>query len=173
MSEKQPGEETRSEGATTAGGLLEQHDPISWRFYTYGLDEHGDPLFSFWMNIAPNTGVCIYDRNAGAGKWLSTRHSDDDYEGQPPSDELKAVLRDIVGAGGSVDGDRVQSLPDHEEYFFRVVHGTIDQKGKAPNELMAFLMEVAGTELELVELNDENAQSGERTEIATDSQQDT
>ena len=130
-------------------GLLDYHDPESWRFYVYGSDDAGDPLFSFWMNTGPNTGVCIYERNAGAGKWLSTDHGDDEYQGQPPSEELKSVLRDVVGTGGSVAGERVHSLPEHEAYFFRVIHGTIEQKGKAPEELMAFLMEIAGTELRI------------------------
>lgn len=128
-------------------GLLAHHDPVGWRFYRYGEDDNGDPLFSFWMNVDDNTGVCIYERNAGAGKWLSTHHDDEEYSGLEPSDELEELLAEICGTGGSVDGSRVEALPDHESYFFRVVHGTIEQKGRAPEELMAYLMDVTGTEL--------------------------
>lgn len=130
--------------------LLEYHDPESWRFYRYGTDADGEPLFSFWMNINENTGVCLYERNQGAGKWLSTHHDDEEYEGEPPSDELKDILREAVGTGGSIDGERVQDLPDYERYFFQVVHGTIEQKGRAPKELMLFLSEIAGTNLKIV-----------------------
>lgn len=131
--------------------ILEYHEPQSWRFYVYGEDDAGDPLFSFWVNLSDDTGVCLYERNQGAGKWLSTHHSDDEYQGVPPSDELKDILADIVGTGGGVDADRVHALPDHERYFFQVVHGTIEQKNYAPPELMEFLIEVAGTELRLAD----------------------
>lgn len=130
--------------------ILDHHDAVSWRFYTYGEDDNGHPLFSFWMNVGQETGVCIYDRNGGAGMWLSTDHADDEYTGRPPSEGFKDVLRDIVGTGSSIEAERVEQLPDHEAYFFRVIHGTIEQKGKAPDELMAFLMEVADTELRIV-----------------------
>lgn len=131
--------------------LLDYHEPESWRFYRYGTDDEGEPLFSFWMNIGPNTGVCLYERNQGAGKWLSTQHDDEDYDGEPPSDELKDILAEIVGTGGSVEGERIHALPDHERYFFQVVHGTIEQKGRAPDELMLFLSQLAGTDLKIVE----------------------
>jgi hypothetical protein len=127
--------------------LLDHHEPESWRFYRYGEDDEGEPLFSFWMNINDSTGVCIYDRSSGM--WLSTHHDDEEYQGQPPSDELKAVLRDVMGTGGFVDADRVHALPDHERYFFQSVHGTIEQKGKAPDELLAFLSQLAGTEVRI------------------------
>lgn len=127
--------------------LLDHHDPVGWRFYVYGEDDNGEPLFSFWMDVDDDTGVCIFERNQGAGKWLGTHHDDEDYSGLDPSDELEGVLRDICGSGGSVDGARVEALPDHESYFFRIVHGTIEQKGRAPEELMAYLMDLTGTEL--------------------------
>lgn len=133
----------------TDKGILQHHEPESWRFYVYGEDEEGEPLFSFWMNTGPNTGVCIYSRNQGAGKWLSTAHDDDEYSGQPPSEELKDALRDVMGTGGSIDAERIHSLPDHERYFFQAVHGTITQKGKAADELLRFLSQIAGTEVTL------------------------
>lgn len=129
--------------------ILEHHEPASWRFYRYGEDADGEPLFSFWMNLDDNTGVCLYERNRGAGKWLSTHHDDEEYEGQPPSEELKRVLRDVMGTGGSVDAGRVHALDDYERYFFQVVHGTIEQKGSAPDELFVFLSEIAGTEVRI------------------------
>lgn len=128
-------------------GLLQYHEPESWRFYRYGEDENGDPLFSFWMNINDSTGVCIFERNQGAGKWLGTHHDEEEYQGEPPSEELKSVLRDAIGTEGSVSGERVHALPDYEQYFFRVVHSTIEQKGKAPDELLAFLSQLAGAEV--------------------------
>jgi len=127
--------------------LLDHYDPDGWRFYHYGSDADGEPLFSFWMDVDDDTGVCIYERNAGAGKWLSTDHSDDEYAGVEPSDDLKAVLRDLVGEG--VDGDRVESLVDYERYFVQVVHGTIEQKGDAPPELLAFLEAITDTGLKI------------------------
>ena len=129
--------------------LLDYHEPESWRFYRYGVDEAGEPLFSFWMNIDDSTGVCIYDRSGGHGMWLSTHHDDDEYQGQPPSDELKAVLREVIGPDGYVEGDRVTALPDHERYFFQAVYGTIEQKGTAPPELLRFIEHVVGSEVRL------------------------
>jgi len=126
--------------------LLDHHDPESWRFYHYGSDDDDEPLFSFWLNIDDDTGVCIYERNAGAGKWLSTDHSDDEYTGVEPSDELRAVLGDLLDGG--IDADRLESLVDYERYFVQVVHGTINDRGHAPPELVAFLEDVAGSELE-------------------------
>lgn len=129
-------------------GLLDNHEPESWRFYVYGADEDGDPLFSFWMNIGSNTGVCIYERNQGAGKWLSTAHSDEEYQGRPPSDDLNDVLRDLTDPDGDgVSAERVDALPDHERYFVQVVHGTITQKDKASEELLRFLGDLLGTEV--------------------------
>lgn len=130
-------------------GLLTHHDPVSWRFYVYGKDDDGEPLFSFWMNIGPETGVCIYERNQGAGKWLSTHHGDEEYTGRPPSDELEELLGEVVGTGGGIAAERVHDLPDHERYFFQVIHGTIEQKGRAPPELMQYLMDITGTELRI------------------------
>jgi len=129
--------------------ILDEYEPESWRFYRYGTDEDGEPLFSFWMNIGPNTGVCIYDRNGGVGKWLSTHHDDEEYSGQPPSDELKAVIRAAIGDGHGVESGRIESLPAHERYFFQVIHGTIEQKGKAPQELLRFIEHVVGHEVRL------------------------
>lgn len=130
------------------GGILSEHDPVSWRFYVYGKDDAGDPLFSFWMDLDDDIGVCIYERNQGAGKWLSTRHDDEEYQGRPPSDELLDVLEDLV-IGDGVEGWRVTDLPNHERYFVQIVHGTIEQKGRAPPELLEFLSQVCGTEVRL------------------------
>lgn len=130
--------------------LLDHHEPQSWRFYYYGDDEEGDPLFSFWMTVDDTTGVCIYERNNGAGKWLSTDHDEEEYAALEPTAELKDVLRAAVDPDGQgVDVSRVESLPNYEQYFFQVVHGTIEQKHKAPEELMAFLEAICGTELRI------------------------
>lgn len=133
----------------TGRGLLQYHEPESWRFYRYGEDEDGDPLFSFWMNIDDDTGVCIYERNNGVGKWLSTEHAPEEYTGQPPSDELKQVIRDAIGDGPGVRPGAVKALPDHEEYFFRAVQGTIEQKGKCAAEILRFIEDVVGNEVRL------------------------
>ena len=129
--------------------LLDHHEPESWRFYRYGEDDEGEPLFSFWMNIGPNTGVCLYERNQGHGKWLSTAHDEEEYSGDPPSEELKQCIRDSIGDGPGVRREDILSLPDHEEYFFRSVHGTIEQKGKAPEELLRFIQHVVGNEVRI------------------------
>jgi len=72
------------------------------------------------------------------------------YYGRPPSEGLKSTLRDIVQPrDGGVDTDRVHELPDHERYFFQVVHGTIEQKGTAPEELLRFLSQIAGTDFRI------------------------
>jgi hypothetical protein len=133
----------------TEDGLLQYHDPESWRFYVYGEDEDGEPLFSFWMNITDNTGVCIYERNEGDGMWLSTDHDYEEYSGQPPTDDFKQVIRDAIGDGPGVRREVVQTLPDHEEYFLRVILGTIEQKGKAPPELLRFIEHVVGSEVRI------------------------
>jgi hypothetical protein len=130
-------------------GLLQFHEPESWRFYVYGEDDEGDPLFSFWMNLTDNTGVCIYDRSGGTGKWLSTAHDDEEYTGQPPTADLKAAIRDSIGDGPGVRTEDIQALADHEAYFFRVMHGTIEQKGRAPDELLSFIEHVIGNEVRL------------------------
>lgn len=133
--------------------LLDHHEPQSWAFYYYGDDESGDPLFSFWMNVNETTGVCIYERNNGAGKWLSTDHDEEEYAAIAPTDELKAALRAAVDPDSEgVKTDRVEYLPSYERFFFQVVHGTIEQKHKAPEELMAFLEEVCGRALEIAEV---------------------
>lgn len=129
--------------------LLDHHEPESWRFYRYGADDEGEPLFSFWMNIGPNTGVCLYERNQGHGKWLSTAHDEEEYSGEPPSEELKQCIRDSIGDGPGVRREDVLDLPDYEEYFFRSVHGTIEQKGKAPEELLRFIQHVVGNEVRI------------------------
>jgi hypothetical protein len=130
--------------------ILDHHDPQSWRFYYYGDDDNGDPLFSFWMTVDDTTGVCIYERNSGAGKWLSTDHDEEEYAAMRPTEELKDVLRAAVGPDSKgVDTSRVESLPNYEQYFFQVIHGTIEQKHKAPEELLAFLEEICGTELRI------------------------
>lgn len=130
--------------------LLDNHEPQSWAFYYYGDDEDGDPLFSFWMNIDKTTGVCIYERNSGAGKWLSTDHNEEEYAAIAPTDELKEVLQAAVDPDSDgVDAERVGSLPNYEQYFFQVVHGTIEQKHKAPAELMAFLEAICGRPLRI------------------------
>lgn len=131
------------------GGILRHHEPESWRFYTYGYDDAGDPLFSVWMNIGPNTGICIYDRNEGHGKWLSTELTDEEYSGQPPSEDLKQVIRDAIGDGKGVRAEDVEDLPDHEEYFFRTIHGTIEEKGCAAPELLRFIEHIVGSEVHL------------------------
>ena len=130
--------------------LLDHHEPESWRFYRYGTDDDGKPLFSFWMNIGPNTGVCIYERNQGAGKWLSTGHEDDEYTGEPPSDLLKEIIRGAIGQDSrGAPAERLDDLPDYEQYFFRSVHGTVEQKGKAPDELLRFIEHCVGTEVHI------------------------
>jgi hypothetical protein len=129
--------------------ILSHHIPAGWRFYVYGEDDAGDPLFSFWMETASGHVVCLYERNEGHGHWLSTTDDDEDYEYERPSEELEALLGEVAGTGGAVDGARVESLPDHESYFFRLVHGTIEQRGRAPNELLAYIGECAGTEVHL------------------------
>lgn len=130
-------------------GLLGHHEPESWRFYVYGEDDDGEPLFSFWMNIGPNTGVCIYERNQGHGKWLSTAHDDDEYSGQPPSEGLKECIRDMVASERGVSMDRMRALDAHERYFLRSVHGTVEQKGHAPDELLRFIEHCVGGEVRL------------------------
>jgi hypothetical protein len=131
-------------------GILRNHSVESWRFYVYGEDDEGEPLFSFWMNTGPNTGVCIYERNQGAGKWLSTVHDDEEYTGKPPSDLLKEVIRGAIGQDTrGVPAERMHDLPDHERYFFQVIHGTIEQKGKAPDELLRFIEHVVGNEVRI------------------------
>lgn len=127
--------------------LLDHHEPESWRFYVYGSDDAGEPLFSFWMNIGPNTGVCLYERNGGEGKWLSTHHDDEEYQGQPPSEDLKEVLRDLIR--DEVAAERVHDLPDHERYFVQSVHGTLAEKGKIPDELLRFLEQLTGSTLRI------------------------
>jgi len=130
--------------------LLDHHEPESWRFYRYGEDEEGDPLFSFWMNINDSTGVCIYDRSGGNGMWLSTAHDDEEYTGQPPSDLLNDVIRGAIGQDTrGVPAERVEDLPDYERYFFRAVAGTIEEKGKAPDELLRFIEHVVGREVHI------------------------
>lgn len=125
-------------------GLLQYHDPVGWRFYRYGEDADGEPLFSFWMNISIDTGVCVYERNAGEGKWLGTSHEPDEYEGEPPSSELKACICDAIGDGIGVEAEAVEALPDHEEYFFRIVHGTLEEKKRLPPGVMRFIEECVG-----------------------------
>lgn len=130
--------------------LLDHHEPESWRFYRYGEDDDGEPLFSFWMNIDDSTGVCIYERNQGAGKWLSTHHGDEEYAGETPSDLLKEVIRGAIGEDTrGVPAERMHDLPDYERYFFQVIHGTIEQKGKAPDELLRFIEHVVGNEVRI------------------------
>lgn len=136
-------------GDRTARGLLQHHEPESWRFYRYGEDQDGDPLFSFWMNIDDGTGVCIYERNDGNGKWLTTEHAPEEYDGMPPSEDLKQVIRNSIGDGPGIKQEDVTALADHEEYFFRVVHGTIEEKGYAPPELLRFIEHVVGNEVTL------------------------
>ena len=131
-------------------GLLQHHEPESWRFYRYGEDDEGEPLFSFWMNLTDSTGVCIYSRNEGAGKWLSTSHDDEEYSGEPPSGLLKEAIRSAVRPDVTPPSrERLEDLPDHERYFFRAIQGTIDQKGKAPDELLRFVEHVVGSEVRL------------------------
>lgn len=130
-------------------GLLQYHDPIGWRFYSYGEDDAGEPLFSFWMNISDDTGVCIYDRNDGHGKWLGTSHRPNEYDGQPPSSELKTCIRDAIGDGPGVKRELVEALPGHEEYFFRIVHGTIEEKKRLPPGVMRFIEECVGNEVHI------------------------
>jgi len=126
--------------------ILDHYQPESWRFYRYGEDENGDPLFSFWMHFGGNFGVCVYDRNDGAGKWLSTEYDPDEYDDLEPTDELKQVIADALTDRGVARED-VQALPDHEEYFFRLIHGTIDQKDMLPDEVVAFVEDAVGSEV--------------------------
>ena len=129
--------------------LLDHYDPDGWRFYHYGTDDDGEPLFSFWMDVDDDTGVCIYERNAGAGKWLSTDHSDDEYAGVEPSDGLKEILCEVVGPDGYVDSERVEALVEYEAYFFRIVYGTVEQKQNVPPELLAFLEDITDSTLRI------------------------
>jgi len=130
--------------------LLDHNEPESWRFYRYGEDDDGEPLFSFWMNIDDSTGVCIYERNQGAGKWLSTHHDDEEYTGEPPSDLLKGVIRGAIGKDTrGAPAERMHDLPDYERYFFQAIHGTIEQKGKAPDELLRFIEHAVGNEVRI------------------------
>jgi hypothetical protein len=130
--------------------LLDHHEPESWRFYRYGEDDEGEPLFSFCMNINDNTGVCIYDRSGGHGMWLSTKHDDEEYTGEPPSDLLKEVIRGAIGQDTrGVPAERMHDLPDHERYFFQSIAGTIEEKGKAPDELLRFIEHVVGNEVRI------------------------
>lgn len=93
-------------------------------FYVYESDVE-DPRFSFWLeNLDEESGVCLYDRPPeGAGMWLDPDIGGD-YEPTTPTDDFEQVLADLMGDG--VDAGKVAELPSHEEYFFRVIHGTID-----------------------------------------------
>lgn len=132
-------------------GILQWHDPVSWRFYVYGEDEDDDPLFSFWMNLNDDTGVCLYERNDGAGKWLGTSHDSDEYQGLEPTEGLKDCLADAVANDEGVRGEDVEALPDYEAYFFRLVHGTAEEKRRLPPSIVKFLEECVGTEVTVVE----------------------
>ncbi|ELZ96621.1 hypothetical protein [Haloferax sulfurifontis] len=127
--------------------ILDYAKPVAWRFYSYGTDGGGDPLFSFWAVLDEDTQVCIYDRNGGHGMWLSTDNEDGDHAGETPSDEFEEVLYDVLGTGGSVAAERLEPLPAYERYFFRVIHGTVEQTGSAPAELEAYLSHVAGEDV--------------------------
>lgn len=96
-----------------------------YEFYIYDDDDPTDPRFSFWMYFEDAGGMCLYDRPPeGAGMWLSPER-DSDYTPTKPTDEFKEVLADLLGDG--VDAGAVAELPAHEEYFFRVIHGTVDE----------------------------------------------
>jgi len=124
--------------------ILDYVEPESWRFYYYGDDDRGQPLFSFWMNVDERTGVCIYERNGGHGKWLSTSHEPEEYSGQPPSDELEAILQEMVTSERGVRSDRLDDLEAYEQYFVKIVDGTVEEKGKVAPEIIAYLEEVVG-----------------------------
>jgi hypothetical protein len=49
-------------------GIMQFAEPTGWRFYRYGRDDGGDPMFSFWMDVGRDTGVCLYERGDDNGR---------------------------------------------------------------------------------------------------------
>lgn len=109
-----------------------------WAFYVYdGAVE--DPRFSFWLEYRDEgTGMCLYDRPPeGDGMWLDPDIGGD-YEPQEPTTEFEQVLSSLLGDG--VDAGKVAALPAHEEYFIRVIHGTVEENpGGLPNMVWSYM----------------------------------
>ena len=136
-----------TDGGEPASGIMKFVEPTGWRFYRYGRDEGGNPMFSFWMDVDRDTGICLYERGGKQGRWLDTHHSSDDYAPIRPSDDLRKVLRQLLVSEEGVEAERVESLADHESYFARIIVGTLEDGKDLPDGVWAFLEDVAGTSL--------------------------
>lgn len=117
-------------------------DDEEFVFYVYE-DDFEDPRFSFWLEVpADGTGMCLYDRPPeGDGMWLDPEIGGD-YGAVEPTDEFEQVLAQLMGDG--IDAGRLADLPAHEDYFVRVIHGTIDENADGiPNVVWSYLHECA------------------------------
>lgn len=110
-------------------------------FYVYEQDVE-DPRFSFWIETEEAGGMALYDRPPeGAGMWLDP-NDESDYDGVDPTEAFEEVVAALLGDG--VDAGKVAELPPHEEYFFRVIHGTIDENPDGvPNAIWAYMHDCA------------------------------
>lgn len=110
-------------------------------FFIYEEDVT-DPRFSFWLQTEEAGGMALYDRPPeGAGMWLDPEPGSD-YDPLEPTDEFEECLAELIRDG--VDAGRVAELPSHEEYFYRVIHGSIDENPDGiPNPVWAYMHDCA------------------------------
>jgi len=108
-----------------------------YKFYLYEQDPD-DPRFSFWMSLDGAGEMALYDRPPeGDGMWLCP-DDNSDYGGQAPSETFENLLGQLMGNG--IDVGELTTLPPHEEYFVRVIHGTVEQNPDGiPSPLWAYM----------------------------------
>lgn len=109
----------------------------AYKFYIYEESED-DPRFSFWMSVDGAGEMCLYDRPPeGAGMWLSPdENSDHGY--QEPSEVFEQTIAQLLGDG--IDVAKLQDVEPHEEYFIRVIHGTVDENPDGiPDPVWAYM----------------------------------
>lgn len=114
---------------------VKSRNETEYEFFVY--EDGDDPRYSFWMQVG-DSGMCLYDRPPeGAGMWLKPER-DSEYDPTKPTDELKDILGMLLRQG--VDGERLDDLPPHEQYFAQAIVGSVNEDpDKLPAPIWDFL----------------------------------